>query len=201
MNAVSNQSNLNEAYKDVNDIQLLKLISNQEIPAYEALYDRYASQTYGTIRRIVQNSAIADRLLQETFWQIWHSAPTYQEHGTASAWIFRIARNRSMDELRQQKVQPQNNGQIAPTTVTGNAGQNQSDTDVEAELRLGQEKAQLAMGQVPREQQVCLLLAYFEGLTHNEIAEKTGLSLGVVKNRMRVGTEKLEHLLRAEGYP
>jgi len=188
MNAAPNQSNSNQTYQDLSDAQLLKLISGQEISAYEALYDRYASQIYGTIQRIVQNAGIADQLVQETFWQIWQSAPTYQEHGTVPAWIFRIARNLSMDELRQQKVRPQS------------ASQNQASAAAEAEMWLGQEKVQVAMGQVPREQQICLLLAYFEGLTHNEIAARTSLPVGTVKNQMRIGVEKLESLLRAEGY-
>jgi len=201
MSVDPNQSNLHRVQKSLVDAQLLKQIGKQDMLAYEALYDRYASQVYGVIVRIVRNNAIADELLQETFWQIWQSAPKYEEQGTATGWIFRIARNRSMDELRRQKARPKLDETTEPVDAAVGAGLNQSSAETEAELHIDQEKVQRAISQIPIDQQDCLMLAYFEGLTHKEIAAQLELPIGTVKSRMRIGLEKLERLLRAEGYP
>lgn len=194
-------SSLPETDKNSIDAQLLELIGKQDISAYEALYDKYAAQVYGVILRIVRSPEIANDLLQETFWQIWQSAPSYKEQGTPAAWVFRIARNRSMDELRRQKARPKSDESIEPAEAALAAGLHQTSAAAEAELRIDQEKVQAAINQIPADQQACLLLAYFEGLTHKEIASKLDLPVGTVKSRMRIGMEKLERLLRAEGYP
>ena len=130
----ANQPSLPEIDKSGRDAHLLERISKQDISAYEALYDKYAAQVYGVILRIVRNPEIASDLLQETFWQIWQSAPSYREQGTPAAWIFRIARNRSMDELRRQRARPQSDESIEP--VEALIGLKFSNTSFSARVRL-----------------------------------------------------------------
>lgn len=196
-----NQLNTKAVYASYSDAQLIEQTAKEDIVAYEALYDRYAAQVYGVIVQIVRDSAVADELLQETFWQIWQSAQRYSEQNTARAWIFRIARNRSIDELRKQKARPQLEQGVEPADAAISVGLTDDSAADRAEQNLDQEKVQRTIANLPEAQQACLLLAYFEGLTHSSIAARLDLPVGTVKSRMRIGLEKMEHLLRAEGYP
>ena len=92
-------------YTQLPDEALVLHISRRSSEALAALYDRHAQPVYNLILRIVREPASADEILQDTFWQVWQKADTYQQ-GNAAAWLYRIARNKSLDWLRRQKTQP-----------------------------------------------------------------------------------------------
>ena len=183
------------------DEELLTLIDQQDIAAYEQLYDRHAQTVFGLILRIVRNQTIAEEVLQEAFWQVWKSAAQYRNQGAATAWIFRIARNRSLDELRRQKVRPQAAEHVEVEAAVRNSGSHHQSAEYEAERQLNAERIQFVLGEIPVEQRTCFELAYFDGLSQREIAEEINVPVGTVKSRMRIGLEKLERLLRREGFP
>ncbi|MDX1522162.1 MAG: sigma factor [Anaerolineae bacterium] len=83
------------------DELLLQQIARRNITALEELYDRHAQAVYTLICHIVREKPIANRVLQDTFWQVWSEARNFPENGTASTWIYRIARTSSLAELRQ----------------------------------------------------------------------------------------------------
>ena len=85
------------------DEALLRRVASGDRRGFEVLYDRQASATYGLILRIVRDRTVADDVLQEAFWQVWKRASEYRGEGQVAAWIFRIARNRSLDELRRRQ--------------------------------------------------------------------------------------------------
>ena len=182
------------------DEMLLTEVAQQNPDALSLLYDRHAAGVLGLIVRIVRDQAIAEELLQETFWQVWQKAGQFQGSGSAAAWIYRVARNRSLDQLRRQQARPQlhNNGVELLDQV---AAPRRSTTDGQVERMWERGHVQSALAQSPDEQRVCLELAYFEGMTQQQIAEHTSTPLGTVKTRMRIGLDKLERLLRAAGYP
>ncbi len=188
-------------YHTYSDESLLALIEEQDVAAYEQLYDRHAQTIYGLILRIVRSQTIAEEVLQEVFWQIWKNAGKFKNRGAAKAWIFRIARNRSLDELRRQKVRPQTAEKIEVETVIHNAGSHHQSAAQEAERQHNAERIQHALRNIPEEQRTCFELAYFEGLSQREIAKEINIPVGTVKSRMRIGLEKLERLLRSEGFP
>jgi len=182
---------------------LIERIVQQDAGALEALYDRYAQPIYNLIVRIVHDKATADDLLQETFWQVWRSASKFTGQGSAAAWLFRIARNKSIDQLRRRQARPQ----PLPTAseVEEEALWEQlpdEETGVEQITASRWEKADLrrALQEIPPEQRQCLLLAFFEGMSQRQIAEYTNTPLGTVKTRLRMGVEKLERIFRAAGY-
>ena len=189
-----------ETYSQQSDEQLLRLVAQGEVAAYELFYDRHAQTVYSLLVRIVRERAIADELLQETFWQVWRSAESYRGNGAAAAWLLRIARNRALDELRRQKARPQWVGDDAAHVdhefqrQGGAAGQ-------DLQRHLDQRQVQQALATLPADQRTCLELGYFDGLTHREIAEQLDLPAGTVKSRMRLALEKMERLLRGQGYP
>lgn len=182
------------------DELLLTEVAQQNPEALELLYDRHATGVLGLIVRIVRDQAIAEELLQETFWQVWQKAEQFQGNGSAAAWIYRVARNRSLDQLRRQQARPQlhsNGVELLDQVVAPRRAL----TDSQVERMWERGYVQSALAQIPDEQRICLELAYFEGMTQQQIAEHTSTPLGTVKTRMRIGLDKLERLLRAAGYP
>ena len=182
------------------DELLLQRIAQRDGDAYELFYRRHAGQAYGLILQIVKNRGAADEVLQETFWQVWERADQFQGRGRAVAWFFQIARNRSLDHLRRQKARPQTpSGASSDLAAVAGADDRTPESELWATLR--RTHVAEALAQIPGEQMICLRMAYFDGKTQQEIASELDASLGTVKSRLRLGLEKLEHLLRGQGYP
>lgn len=180
------------------DETLLQQIMQRNTDALSVLYDRYAQTVYHLILRIVREPAVADELLQETFWHVWQKADQFQERGSAAAWLCRIARNMSLDELRRQKARPQSldlSDQEYQAVLV-----NRPDQSIRVEEAVEQawtrQELRQALDQLPAEQRLCLELAYFQGMSQREIAAHLDAPVGTVKTRVRLGIEKLEHLLR-----
>lgn len=187
------------------DEALLHLIAQRNAAALELLYDRYAQTIYNLIKRIVRDPAIAEEILQETFWQVWQACGEgrFRGEGAAAAWLCRIARNKSLDQLRRQKARPR------PLEIESDEAEeilwNQiiaPEGEVEQITTRSWDRHYIrqALAQIPAEQRFCLELAYFEGMSQRQIAEYTDTPLGTVKTRLRMGLEKLERLLRIAGY-
>lgn len=198
------QSNASH-YRAMPDDRLIQRIVHRDIQAYEVLYDRHAQIVYNVIVRIVRHHPIADELLQETFWRVWERADQYNRSGSVSAWLYRVARNLSLDHLRRTRRQPDHHHPDAPALQLSEladvlpAGEGTLEAAVEqAEDR---HHIRAALAAIPAEQRICLELAYFEGMSQREIAEAIDVPLGTIKTRMRMGMEKLERHLRAAGFP
>lgn len=183
---------------------LLRNISNHNSEAFSQLYDRHAGAVYQLILRIVREPTVADDLLQETFWSIWQKADQYQQRGSVAAWLFRVARNNCLDELRRRKSRPQ----AANLSESENRAilAAKPDKKVQVEEMISNEwmrqRLHKALEALPDEQRKCIQLAYFKGMTQRQIAENLSIPLGTVKTRVRLGVEKLEGLLeREEGLP
>jgi RNA polymerase sigma-70 factor (ECF subfamily) len=186
------------------DEVLLQLIAGRDASALETLYDRYAQIIYNLIMRIVQNSAIADELLQETFWQVWQACGQgqFRGEGAAAAWLCQIARNKSLDQLRRQKARPRPVETRSDEDEEKLWNQFLADVEVERQTERSWDRQYLrqALDRIPSEQRLCLELAYFEGMSQRQIAQYTATPLGTIKTRLRMGLEKLERLLRLAGY-
>jgi len=197
-----------QLYAEATDETLLQRTAQQDVAAYEILYDRHMQAVYSLILRIVRQPTRAEELLQETFWQVWRNATDFRSEGAAIAWILRIARNRSLDDLRRQKARPQ-----AAQSASADDGAEQMERALAQEAavensvetavtrRWNQQQVQQALDQVPADQRICLELSYFEGYSQREISEYLDLPIGTVKSRMRIGMEKLEYQLRQVGFP
>ena len=188
-----------KAYTHLSDEELLGLVAQQQDKrAYETLYDRHASTIFSLIVRIVRERPAAEELLQETFWQI---ASQFDQSGAAAAWMFRIGRNRSLDELRRRKARPQPDENTDLESAYQAVGIEQPTAEMQAELLFNRQQIQHSLADLPEEQRACIELAYFEGFSHRQIVEQLGIPIGTVKSRLRIGMEKLERSLRLAGYP
>jgi RNA polymerase sigma-70 factor (ECF subfamily) len=182
------------------DEKLLAQIAQRDVAAMEALYDRHAQVVYSLVLRIVREETTAEELLQESFWQVWKSANTYDATGPGAAWLYRIARNKALDQLRRAKARPaEAAGETELAAVGDRPVQGDSSVEVAAELRWRAEQVRAGLNRLPEEQRVCVELAYYEGMSQSQIAEQLGLPLGTIKTRLRLGVEKLERWLMAAG--
>jgi RNA polymerase sigma-70 factor, ECF subfamily len=144
-----------------------------------ALYDRYSSIVYSVALRVLGDTAAAEDVLQEVFMQLWRNPGVFNSsRGNLGAWLAVIARNRAIDGLRKRR--PETDVEELIVGV-------EPDLAGDAERSRAMEKVRSALGAMPAVQRSALELAYFEGLSHSEIAAKTGEPLGTVKTRIRAG--------------
>ncbi|MBI3477227.1 MAG: sigma-70 family RNA polymerase sigma factor [Acidobacteria bacterium] len=154
-----------------------------------ALYDRFSSIVYAVALRVLQDTGAAEDVLQDIFMQLWRNPGAFDSsRGNMAAWLAVIARNRAIDALRKRR--PQDDIEDVIVSV---------DTDLASETDRSRAmvKVRDALQGMPSPQRSALEMAYFEGLTHTEIAEKTGEPLGTVKTRIRTGLLSLRKILIA----
>ena len=176
------------------DDSLMRLINRRQETALSELYDRYSRLVYSIALNALGDPGEAEEIVQDVFFRVWERAETYQsEQGKVVAWLARIARNRSIDQIRRQKVRIDASSVAWEDLIVEPA--DEQDTEWEVELRQQQQRLRLAVAQLPPEQKEVLSLAYFQGLSHQEIADRLGQPLGTVKTRLRLAMQKLRDLL------
>lgn len=159
------------------DAALLTLVERGDEPAMAALFDRYSKVVYSVALRVLRDPAAAEDVLQEVFMQIWRNPDSFvATRGSLSGWLAVVSRNRSIDTLRRKRPMEQ----VDDMALASNY--NLAD---EAERNSMMEKARGVIRLLPMEQRKTLEMAFFDGLTHSEIAEMTGDPLGTVKTRIR----------------
>ncbi len=182
----------------ISDEVLLAEIARQNPAAFDMLYDRYAPTVLGLIMRILRHQPTAETLLQEIFWQIWQLARQYQGNGGVAAWIYRMARSQTLEQLRRQQVHSSTTEAVI-VMPSRCAAFSRMAADRQLEPVWQRQNIQSALAQIPDEQRTCLELAYFEGKTPQQIAEHTNTPLTIVKTHLCLGLHELERLLRATG--
>ncbi|HTD40315.1 MAG TPA: RNA polymerase sigma factor [Mucilaginibacter sp.] len=166
--------------------ELVLALRQREKIAVEALYDMYSSSLLGVIVRIVNDTDLAEDILQDTFVKIWNSFSSYStEKGRLFTWMVNIARNLAIDKIRSKDFKNQGKNQELENNVT--FIDEQRNTVYKPEL-LGVKE--LVEGLKP-EQKSILDLVYFKGYTHVEAADELGVPLGTVKTRLRMAIIQL----------
>ena len=189
-----------EQLAGLSDEQLMARVAARDSAAFELLYDRYAPVVLGVVVKIVGDRAVGEEVLQDTYWRIWTQAASYDPaKGQLRPWLFSIARRLALDVLRRQSVRPQparDEGEARRLETAPAPGEDVStavgDALVAAQLRG-------ALDQLSAEQRRVLELAYFGGLTRQEIAHVTNTPLGTVHTRARLGLQNLRAKLETSG--
>ena len=151
------------------------------------LYDRFSGVVYGVALRVLGNTMAAEDVIQEVFLQLWRNPQAFDAaRGRLAPWLAVIARNRAIDMLR--KRQPEDDIDDLPIATS-------ADLEDETARKLAVDKVRAVLAQLPSEQRKALEMAYFEGLTHTEIAGKTSEPLGTIKTRIRSGLLALRKAL------
>ena len=173
----------------IDDGTLLQRVRQGDQTAMAAVFDRYGRAVYSVALRILKDTGHAEDVMQEIFFQVWRNSESFvQGRGSLGAWLVVIARNRSIDLLRRRK--PSDSVEDVILSAPGSLA-------TEAEHNVMIEKIQQVLKGLPEEQQRSMELAFFEGLSHSEIAEKTGDPLGTVKTRIRLALITLRKALAA----
>lgn len=182
----------------MDDIFLLGAVQRGESSALEHLYERYGKLVFSLAYQVTGDGGGAEEITQEVFLQVWNKAHTYRpEHGKVIAWLTGITRNRAIDALRRRSARPEGHaaaweGEDEPDI------KDPASLEEQVDLRARSAAIRHALQQLPAEQRDSLALAYFKGMTHQEIAEASGEPLGTVKTRIRLAMFKLRQLLSME---
>ena len=165
------------------DMRLVARVRAGDQQALSELYDRYSGVVYGVALRILQDTGTAEDILQDVFLQLWRRPDVFDSsRGSLTAWLAVIARHRSIDRLRRRRPETD----IEDCVIAGG-----DDPRDETERALVIEKVRVVMNEMGAEQRTAMEMAFFQGLTHTEIAEKTGQPLGTIKTRIRSGLQLL----------
>jgi len=195
------RSHHDKASEPLSDEILAAQVARGESAALEALYDRYASTVLGIALKVVGEQGAAEDVLQETFWRVWRSASTFQaERGAFTGWLFRIARNLAIDAYRKRNVRPQAiTGGVDAEPILDRTPDPNADVVEQTQTLLKHRQVRSAMANLPQVQRQVIEMAYFYGMTRQEIAEATGEALGTIHTRARLALQKLrEELERNE---
>jgi RNA polymerase sigma-70 factor (ECF subfamily) len=161
------------------DVALVARIRSGDESAMAQLYDRYSAIVYAVALRVLGDTAAAEDVLQDVFLQLWRRPAQFDSsRGQMAAWLSVIARHRAIDQLRKRV--PDVDVEDIVVSVT-------PDLDGDAERSQAMQKVRGVLAAMPPSQRSALEMAYFEGLTHTEIADRTGEPLGTIKTRIRAG--------------
>jgi RNA polymerase sigma-70 factor (ECF subfamily) len=182
----------------VDETALVEQIARGDGAALRGLYDRCAARAMALARRILSDPQEAEEVVQETFVQVWRQASRFDAaRGSPAAWVATIARSRAIDRLRARHA-----GDRVRTAAEledpANEGISRAAGEIAEEREL-KRRVDAALQALPVEQRRTLELAYFEGLSQSQIAERLGDPLGTVKTRVRLGLSRLATLLGDTG--
>jgi RNA polymerase sigma-70 factor (ECF subfamily) len=174
-------------------MRLVGRLASGDLDAAGELYDRHAGKVLALARRIVRDDGDAEDIVQEVFSQAWRTATRYEAgRGTVAGWLLMMARTRAIDRLRARQSRPDTIGDVLLDRMPG-----QSEAPADA-LIAGEQyaRSRQGLGELPAEQRTALELAYFEGLSQSEIAERLAAPLGTIKTRIRTALTTLRRSLR-----
>lgn len=171
------------------DRALVTRVEQRDADALAGLYDRHSARLMGLALRILGDTGEAEEVLQEVFLHVWRSADSFdRSRGSVLAWLLVATRSRAIDLLRARRPAARAGLRSLEEVAEPSSAQN---VEADSEGREWEALCRAAIAELPPDQHRALKLAYFEGLTHNEIAERTGSPLGTVKTRIRLGLMKL----------
>jgi RNA polymerase sigma-70 factor, ECF subfamily len=169
------------------DVTLLAQARAGDAAAFATVYDRHAAAAYGLARRMLHSPTAAQDVVQEAFISLWRTDSYRADKGSLRNFVLGIVRNRAIDLLRKDRRRAQ---ECSDDTVVSRLSAADR-TDVEVEQRDTQRFLRAALTTLPDTQHRALELAFFEGLTHSEIALRLNAPVGTIKGRIRLGLEKL----------
>jgi RNA polymerase sigma-70 factor (ECF subfamily) len=179
----------NAGIDPVSDEALLERVKAKDQKAMGDIFDRYGGVVYSVALRVLKDPGQAEDVMQEIFFQVWKNPNAFvQGRGSLGAWLVVVARNRAIDSLRRRKP----TDSMDDVILTSN-----THLASEIERNMMMEKVRVVLKSLPPEQQKSLNLAFFEGLSHSEIAAKTGDPLGTVKTRIRLALISLRKAFQA----
>jgi RNA polymerase sigma-70 factor (ECF subfamily) len=176
---------------------LLERVRARDADALMALYRMYGPRVFSLSYRVLGDRSAAEEVVQDTFWKLWQRPEMFDpQRGVLIAWLYTVSRNLALDRQRKQNRNPLesviNNMDMRMSAAMSPEMAAVADPSMSRVIRE-------AMDALPAEQKTVIDLAYFEGLSHSEIANKLGIALGTIKTRLRLGLSKLRQAMREHG--
>ena len=188
-------------YASYDDERLMRLIAQQQEAALAQLYDRYNRLVFSLALAIVNDRATAEEITLDVFMRVWQKAVTYRvEQAKVSTWLTHITRNHSIDVLRRRSVRPDQYA-LGWEEAGLKARSFEQSPQEAAEISQRRARVHAALARLPADQRQALLLAYFSGYSHSQIAEALKQPLGTIKTRLRLAMQKLREFLAEEREP
>lgn len=170
----------------VDDAVLVRRVESGDHDALRVLYDRYASVVFGMTFRLLGDRQAAEECTQDVFVSVWRTARSYEpSRAKVSTWLLTIARNRAIDATRRRAARP-----VDPHEDVWSIDESPDTADVVGSADEASRIA-AALAELPDAQREALSLAYFDGLSHTEIAERLQVPVGTVKGRIRLALDRL----------
>jgi RNA polymerase sigma factor (sigma-70 family) len=193
------ETTVRATFVHLSDEALVAQIARGDEQALGAFYDRFGRIVFSLALRVVRNAQVAEEATQEAFLAVWRSADEYRaSRGSARAWLLTIAHRRAVDRVRYEQRRVVANEPLDETAQTQIRETIPSAED-EAWVVFERERLVRALAQIPDAERELIELAYFDGYTQSQLAERLGLPLGTVKRRTFTGLRRLRELLEAEG--
>jgi RNA polymerase sigma-70 factor (ECF subfamily) len=186
-------------YSQFRDDELMERVGQRDLGAFEALYDRYGDLVYSVSLRVVGDTYIAEDVTQDVFVRVWRRPDQFDlNRGKFVTWLLSVTRNRSIDHQRSMSRRMRH--ETLPATDEEEdilpAGDERDDPAFAAVLSDERAAVRSALEVLPAEQKLAISLAYFGGLTQQEVATRLGQPLGTVKTRIRLGMQKMRGALQ-----
>jgi RNA polymerase sigma-70 factor (ECF subfamily) len=179
------------------DDALLAAIQARDGEALAAFYDRYGRLAFGLAYRMLGERGAAEDVVQESFLNVWRRAVGFElGRGSARSWLMSIVHNLAVDRRRGRQGRAWTD--VALDEVDALLETDDDDAFAVVARSIDAERVQAVLQQLPDDQRQAIMLAYFMGLTHQEIAEQTGSPLGTIKSRMRLGLRRMRALLGSD---
>ncbi|MEO8273429.1 MAG: sigma-70 family RNA polymerase sigma factor [Chloroflexota bacterium] len=181
---------------DRTDRETMERLASGDLGALDRLYEQYGAMSYSIAYRITRDSTAAEDVVQEAFLGVWRNAARYADaRGTVRTWLLSIVHHRAIDAIRRRRPTIE-----LPETEAGlPANLTMPDTWSEVAAGLDRASIQTALTRISDVQREAIELAYFGGLTQTEIAARTGVPLGTVKGRLRLGLDGLRAAMLSLG--
>lgn len=203
----------------LDDARLMQRVAGGDPAALEVLYRRYAGPIMGLAYKMLNDRASAEEVVQETFWRVWRKGHSFRRHrGKFTTWMFGITRNLCIDTWRKRQTRPKaiphredtlRHDGLVHSDTNGNGHRNGHRT-VATDDRANPEECawaairgqqlRIAVTRLPDGQREVIEMAFFREMTHQQIADSTGVPLGTVHTRARLGLQKLRRSLANKGF-
>lgn len=174
------------------DEELLLRVAAKDESSLAALHERYRGLAFALAYRVVHDRARAEDVVQDAFLAVWRKAGSYRPgRGSARTWLSTVVRNRAIDIVRASRERAVQEDEEILLSIRDHAPSvfDQVATAIDGEM------TRAMLRELPNEQRQAITLAFFAGLSHSEIAERTGLPLGTVKSRVRLGVQRMRQSL------
>jgi len=176
------------------DAQCLQRAQAGDTRSLSELYDRYTPLLYPVALRILRSSADAEDAVQDAWLQVWKRSTSYDpRRGSVAAWLITVIRTRALDRYRSMASRSRAESKVDPEPVTPPEDPTRSAVHVQLRARVRE-----ALAKLTPQQRECIEIAYFEGLSQSEIAERLKMPLGTVKSWTRQGLMRLREMMPQE---